>query len=221
MNYSRWLIGPAIVLGDTGATQPGSDSTGGLLGHSLSVVVEPPDTAVPPERARHSLRMCGGHTQQCAARPVRTTLPLFPVPQRLQTDPEHSGELALGRVKLVPNLHNVYLRELDVGSTSIRSVPREQRTLDVAERIFKRTRGTGIPRPTGRRVESFRFFIDESASFAVSMRFRRTIRHPFEQPLEEIIGFPAHVRRTSNGYATPTGRVQSPPPARAIVARNL
>jgi len=72
-------------------------------------------------------------------------------------------------VKLVPNLHNVDLRELYVGSTSLRPVPREQRTLDVPERILKRTRGTGIPRPTGRRVESFRFFIDESASLAVPM----------------------------------------------------
>src|SRR5678815_3103402 len=76
---------------------------------------------------------------------MRTPLALLPVPQRLQTDPEHAGELALGRVKLVPNLHNVDLRELYVGSTSLRPVPREQRTLDVPERILKRTRGTGIP----------------------------------------------------------------------------
>jgi hypothetical protein len=124
--------------------------------------------------------MRGGNPQQRAARAVGTPLPLFPVPQRLKIDPEHSGELALGRVKLVPNLHNVDLREFDVGSTSIRSVPREQRTLDVTQGVFKRTRGTGIPRPPRRWEQSFRFFIDELASFAVSMRFRRTIRHSLE-----------------------------------------
>jgi hypothetical protein len=126
---------------------------------------------------------------------VGTPLPLLPVPQRLQTNPEHAGELALRRVKLVSNLHNVNLRELDVRSASIRPSPREQRTLDVPEGVFKWIRGTGIPRPTLRREQSFRFFIDESASFAVSMRFRRTIRHFLEQPLEQVIGFTAHARR--------------------------
>jgi len=171
-----------------------------------SVVVEPPDPAVPPERARDCLRVRRRHAQQRATGAVGTPLPLLPVPQRLKTNPEHAGELALGRVKLVSNLHNVNLRKLDVRSTSIRPVPREQRTLDVPKRVFKRTRGTGIPRPTLRWEQSFRFFIDESASFAVSMRFRRTIRHLFEQPLEQVIGSSAHALVTSNGHATPSAR---------------
>ena len=100
-----------------------------------------------------------------------TPLALFPVPQRLQTDPEHAGELTLGRVKLVPNLHDVNLRELDMSTAAIRSRSRLQGTLDVTEWILKWARGTGIPRPAGRRVEPFRFFIDKFAPLAVSMRF--------------------------------------------------
>lgn len=125
-----------------------------------SVVIEPPDAAVPPQRACYRLRVCRCYPQQRAARAVGTSLPLFPVSQRLEADPEHAGELTLGRVKLVADLDDVDLRELDVGSSPVRTVPRLQRTLDVAQRVFKRTRGTGVPRPAGRRVESFRFFIE-------------------------------------------------------------
>jgi len=68
---------------------------------------------------------------------VGTSLPLLPIPQRLQADPEHSRKLPLSRVKLVSELHDMDLRELDVSATAIWSVFRLQGTLDVTEWVLE------------------------------------------------------------------------------------